>query len=72
MAKQKYEIGMIGPGVMGRNLVLNIADHGFSVSSYDIDLSKVQELQAQHDDFGDHSYERVDGRGNFHPNWEQD
>ena len=45
MAKQKYAIGMIGLGVMGRNLVLNIADHGYSVSGYDKDLSKVQELQ---------------------------
>ena len=47
MAKQKYEIGMVGLGVMGRNLVLNIADHGFSVSGFDIDLSKVQELQTE-------------------------
>jgi 6-phosphogluconate dehydrogenase len=47
MAEQKYEIGMIGLGVMGRNLVLNIADHGFSVSGYDTDLSKVQELQKE-------------------------
>lgn len=35
MAEQKYEIGMVGLGVMGRNLVLNIADHGYSVSGYD-------------------------------------
>ena len=42
MAEQKYEIGMVGLGVMGRNLVLNIADHGYSVSGYDKDLSKVQ------------------------------
>src|SRR5664279_588550 len=47
MAKQKYEIGMVGLGVMGRNLVLNIADHGYSVSGYDKDLSKVQELQTE-------------------------
>src|SRR5260221_5083271 len=47
MAKQKYEIGMVGLGVMGRNLVLNIADHGFSASGYDKDLSKVQELQTE-------------------------
>jgi len=47
MAGQKYEIGMIGLGVMGRNLVLNIADHGYSVSGYDKDLSKVQELQKE-------------------------
>jgi 6-phosphogluconate dehydrogenase len=44
MAEQKYEIGMVGLGIMGRNLVLNIADHGHSVSGYDKDLSKVQEL----------------------------
>ncbi len=47
MAKQNYEIGMVGLGVMGRNLVLNIADHGYSVSGYDKDLSKVQELQTE-------------------------
>jgi len=47
MAKQKYEIGMAGLGVMGRNLVLNAADHGFSVSGYDIDFSNVQELQTE-------------------------
>jgi 6-phosphogluconate dehydrogenase len=47
MAEQKYEIGMVGLGVMGRNLVLNIADHGYSVSGYDKDLSKVQELQTE-------------------------
>jgi len=47
MAKQKYEIGMVGLGVMGRNLVLNIADHGYSVSGYDKDLAKVQELQTE-------------------------
>ncbi len=29
--KQQYEIGMVGLGVMGRNLLLNMADHGFSV-----------------------------------------
>lgn len=26
--QQRYEIGMIGLGVMVRNLVLNMADHG--------------------------------------------
>jgi 6-phosphogluconate dehydrogenase len=47
MAEQKYEIGMVGLGVMGRNLVLNIADHGYSASGYDKDVSKVQELQTE-------------------------
>ena len=47
MVEQKYKIGMIGLGVMGRNLVLNIADHGFAVSGYDKDPSQVQELRAE-------------------------
>jgi 6-phosphogluconate dehydrogenase len=47
MAEQKYTIGMVGLGVMGRNLVLNIGDHGFSVSGYDKDLSKVRELKTE-------------------------
>jgi 6-phosphogluconate dehydrogenase len=47
MAAQKYAIGMVGLGVMGRNLVLNMADHGYSVSGYDKDLSKVQELKTE-------------------------
>lgn len=42
---QKYEIGMVGLGVMGCNLVLNMADHGFSVTGYDKDSSKVESLR---------------------------
>ncbi len=47
MAGQKYDIGMVGLGVMGRNLVLNIAEHGFSAAGYDNDPSKVEELQRE-------------------------
>jgi 6-phosphogluconate dehydrogenase len=47
---KKFEIGMVGLGVMGRNLVLNMADHGHSVVGYDKDLSKVEALQ---DEAGD-------------------
>jgi 6-phosphogluconate dehydrogenase len=43
--KKRYEIGMVGLGVMGRNLVLNIVDHGFSVGGYDKDLTKVEALR---------------------------
>ena len=35
--QQQYAIGMVGLGVMGRNLVLNMADHGFTVAGYDKD-----------------------------------
>ncbi len=45
--KEKSEIGMVGLGVMGRNLVLNIADHGHSVAGYDQDLGKVEALQGK-------------------------
>jgi 6-phosphogluconate dehydrogenase len=51
MSEQKYDLGMIGLGVMGRNLVLNIAEHGFSACGYDKDVSKVQELQAEAGDY---------------------
>ncbi|HEY8688155.1 MAG TPA: NAD(P)-binding domain-containing protein, partial [Chitinophagaceae bacterium] len=30
-----YDFGMIGLGVMGSNLLLNMADHGFKVIGYD-------------------------------------
>jgi 6-phosphogluconate dehydrogenase len=35
MNEIKYDFGMIGLGVMGSNLLLNMADHGFSVIGYD-------------------------------------
>jgi len=33
--QQQYAIGMVGLDVMGRNLLLNIADHGFPVVAGD-------------------------------------
>ena len=30
--KQQSEIGMVGLGVMGRNFLMNLADHGFQVA----------------------------------------
>ncbi len=44
---QQYEIGMVGLGVMGRNLLLNMADHGYAVAGYDRDLSKVGALKKE-------------------------
>lgn len=41
------ELGMIGLGVMGRNLVLNMADHGFSIAGYDKDQTKVDALRKE-------------------------
>jgi len=45
--QQRYEIGMVGLGVMGRNLVLNMADHGFSVAGYDKDTTQVEALRKE-------------------------
>ena len=44
---QPYEIGMVDLGVMGRNLLLNMADHGFSVAGYDKDAAKVEALRQE-------------------------
>ncbi|MBS1742227.1 MAG: NADP-dependent phosphogluconate dehydrogenase [Bacteroidetes bacterium] len=47
MNMQQYDFGMIGLGTMGQNLVLNIADHGYSVAGYDKDKQKVDNLNEQ-------------------------
>jgi 6-phosphogluconate dehydrogenase len=46
-SQEKYELGMIGLGVMGRNLVLNIADHNFSVAGYDKDPKQLESLRQE-------------------------
>ncbi len=38
---------MIGLGVMGRNLVMNMADHGYAVAGYDKDPTKVEALRQE-------------------------
>ncbi|MEN4040910.1 MAG: decarboxylating NADP(+)-dependent phosphogluconate dehydrogenase [Anaerolineaceae bacterium] len=41
---EAYDIGLIGLAVMGQNLVLNMADHGFKVAVYNRTVSKVTEF----------------------------
>ncbi|MCA9413075.1 MAG: NAD(P)-binding domain-containing protein, partial [Candidatus Omnitrophica bacterium] len=41
---KECEIGLIGLGVMGRNFLLNIADHGYAVAGYDKEGSQVDAL----------------------------
>lgn len=41
-----YSIGMIGLGTMGRNLLLNIADHGHTIIGYDKDATKADQVNA--------------------------
>ncbi|MGB6976762.1 MAG: NADP-dependent phosphogluconate dehydrogenase [Gammaproteobacteria bacterium] len=45
--EKQCEIGMVGLGVMGRNLLLNMADHGFAVAGYDKDRDKVDSLRKE-------------------------
>lgn len=44
MAAQ-YDFGMIGLGVMGSNLLLNMADHGFAVIGFDLKPERGQALE---------------------------
>ena len=41
---EKADIGLIGLAVMGQNLVLNMADHGFKVAVFNRTTSKVDEF----------------------------
>ena len=44
------ELGLIGLGTMGRNLLLNMADHGFAVAGYDKDPGQVGFLEQEAQD----------------------
>lgn len=37
----KCDIGFVGLGVMGKNLVLNLADNGYKIAAFDLDSEKV-------------------------------
>ncbi|MFS4417075.1 NADP-dependent phosphogluconate dehydrogenase [Maribacter sp. 2307ULW6-5] len=45
--KQTYDFGLVGLGVMGRNFILNVADHGFTAYGNDLDKEKVAALIAE-------------------------
>lgn len=47
MTGHEYELGIIGLGVMGRNILLNAADHGYAVAGYDKNTSKVEALKSE-------------------------
>lgn len=44
MSEELFDLGIVGLAVMGRNLALNMADHGFSVMGYNRDPSRVNEF----------------------------
>ena len=50
MSTATSDIGLIGLAVMGQNLALNIADHGFKISVYNRTTSKTDEFVAKNPD----------------------
>ena len=46
MSDSSSDIGLVGLAVMGQNLALNIADHGFRISVYNRTTSKTDEFVA--------------------------
>ncbi|MCK9376299.1 MAG: NADP-dependent phosphogluconate dehydrogenase [Syntrophobacterales bacterium] len=46
MTSQDCDIGLIGLGTMGRNFVLNMADHGFTVAAYNRTTEKTRDFMA--------------------------
>jgi 6-phosphogluconate dehydrogenase len=58
MKGQGSDIGLIGLGVMGKNLVLNMADHGFSVAVFNRTTQKTRDFVEK--EIGD-----LDIRGGF-------
>jgi len=62
MTQENYEMGMVGLGVMGRNMLLNMAEHGFAVAGYDKDLKRVAQLR---DEAGDLSVRGAENVADF-------
>ena len=50
MSEANSEIGLIGLAVMGQNLALNIADHGFRISVYNRTTAKMEDFVAANPD----------------------
>jgi 6-phosphogluconate dehydrogenase len=46
MENNLFDFGMIGLGTMGRNLLLNMADHGFKAIGFDLDPGKGKLLES--------------------------
>ena len=44
---ENAQFGMVGLGTMGRNFLLNVAEHGFKCVGYDLDAEKVELLNTE-------------------------
>ena len=68
MAKQSF--GIVGLGVMGETLALNIESHDFSVTGFDLDGKKVDRFTARtRGKRAVATYQRVDRPGKVHTQW---
>lgn len=47
MSDKQYDFGLVGLGVMGRNFILNVADHGFSAFGLDTNQEMVDRLRQE-------------------------
>ncbi len=45
MQIEQYDFGMVGLGVMGKNLLLNMADNGFAVVGFDLSKDKTHDFE---------------------------
>ncbi|HLS28107.1 MAG TPA: NADP-dependent phosphogluconate dehydrogenase, partial [Opitutales bacterium] len=50
MAEKQSDIGLIGLAVMGQNLALNVADHGFRISVYNRTTATTQKFVSENPD----------------------
>ena len=48
---ENAQFGMIGLGTMGRNFLLNVAEHGFACVGFDLDAEKVELLNKEGADY---------------------
>lgn len=50
MSTNKYDLGLVGLGTMGKNLLMNMIDNGYEVAGYDKDTTKVDSLEEEDGD----------------------
>ncbi len=50
MSANKFDLGLIGLGTMGKNLLMNMIDNGYDVAGYDKDTAKVELMDAESND----------------------
>ncbi len=62
---QLCDIGLIGLGVMGKNLGLNLADNGYSVAAFDLDQPKIDSIIEQDEAERGDQAQRIHGCSSF-------